>query len=333
LAEVSAFPSERFARSTRAGGFVQEPESRAIPTPIQSPVAIYLAGLAPATRPSNRLRLDAIAGLLQPGTDATAFPWHELRYEDCVQLRVILQSRHKFQTANNYLYVLRGILRECWKLGLMSTDAYHRAVAVEPIKGVSLPAGRYVQRDEWAAFFRTLRADPTPLGIRDLAIFAVLRATGVRKAELLAMEVEDFNPREMTFYVIGKGNKQREVAADDWAREPLMAWLRLRGTRAGAMFCAVYRNGHVDPEHKPLSPSSLHLVLMQRIRQAGIPKFSLHDFRRNMATDLFDADVHIKAIMDQGGWSRAETAARYDVKRGQARIKAAMRNIPNPLDE
>ncbi len=267
-----------------------------------------------------------------PGADATSFPWHQLRYEDCVQVRVMLEARYHYQTANNYLYVMKGILRECWKLGLMSADAYHRAVAVKSIKGISLPAGRHVERGEWQKFFANLGADTTPLGIRDLAMFSVLRATGIRKAELLGLEVEDINIREMTFVVLGKGNKQREVAADEWVRAPLLAWLHLRGTRDGALFCAVYRNGHVHPEHKPLSPSALHLILMQRIKQAGIPKFSLHDFRRTMATDLFDADVHIKAVMDQGGWARAETAARYD-RRPKARMKLAMKNIPNPLGE
>jgi integrase len=163
-------------------------------------------------------------------------------------------------------------------------------------------------------------------------MFAVLRATGIRKAELLGIEVEDYAHRDMTFQVLGKGNKQREVAADEWIRPLLESWLRLRGTRPGALFCAVYRNGHVDPECKPLSPSNLHIVLNQRVRNAGLPKFSLHDFRRNMATDLFDADVHIKAIMDQGGWERAETAARYD-RRPKQRMRKAVTNIPSPFGD
>jgi hypothetical protein len=79
----------------------------------------------------------------------------------------MLESRYRHATGNNYLYVLRGILRECWKLGLMNVDAYHRASAVKPIKGISLPTGRYVERDEWRKFFANLRADTTPFGTRD----------------------------------------------------------------------------------------------------------------------------------------------------------------------
>jgi integrase len=329
LAQVTAPPSAALGSPLVQLQTSQEDNPSNL-SPIQAPAAVYLANLAPVTRTSNRGRLDTLADILMPGSDGATFPWHRLRYHDGIQLRAVLESRYHFQTANNYLYVLRGILRECWKLGLMSTDAYHRAVAVPPIKGTSLPAGRYVTAEEWERFFRTLAADRTPLGVRDLAMFGTLRATGIRKSELLGVEVDDYNPREMTFTVTGKGNKQREVAADEWIRPLLEGWLRVRGPRPGALFCAVYRNGHVDPEHKHLSPSNLHVVLYRRIHEAGIPRFSLHDFRRNMATDLFDADVHIKTVMDQGGWERPETAMRYD-RRPKARLKAAVANVRNPL--
>jgi integrase/recombinase XerD len=329
LAQVTALPSAAL-RPPLVQFQTGQDDNPSNLTPLQAPAAVYLANLAPVTRTSNRGRLETLADLFMPGSDAVTFPWHKVRYEHCVQVRSILASRYHYQTANNYLYVLRGILRECWRLGLMSTDAYHRAVAVAPIKGTSLPAGRYVTPEEWERFFRNLVEDRTPLGARDLAMFAVLRATGIRKSELLGMEVDDYNPRDMTFTVTGKGNKQREVAADEWIRPLLEMWLRIRGPRPGALFCAVYRNGHIDPEHKNLSPSNLHVVLYRRIAEAGIQKFSLHDFRRNMATDLFDADVHIKTIMDQGGWERAETAMRYD-RRPKSRMKAAVAHVRNPL--
>jgi len=325
MGQVTALPSVRSDVP-----LVQLQTSQGDIQPILAPATIYLSGLAPITRTTARGRLDTLAELILPGSDGTTFPWQQLTYRETAQVRAVLESRYQYRTANNFIYVLRGVLRECFNLGLMSSDGYHRAVAVQPIKGHSLPAGRYVEADQWQQFFANLAADKTPLGSRDMAMFAVLRATGMRKSELLGMEVEDYAPRDMTFSVVGKGNKAREVAADEWIRPFLEAWLRLRGTRPGALFVAVYRNGHVGPECKPLSPSDLHVVLQERVKQAGVPRFSLHDFRRNMATDLFDADVNIKAIMDQGGWERAETAARYD-RRPKQRMRKAVTNIPSPF--
>jgi hypothetical protein len=120
-----------------------------------------------------------------PGSDATKFPWHKLRHQDRVHVRAIAESRHRYQTANNYLYVLRGIRRECWKLGLTSTDAYHRAVSVAPVKGASLPAGRWVTPRNGCG-----SSVPSRPSLRRSAFvtwqcsFAVLRATGIRKARL-----------------------------------------------------------------------------------------------------------------------------------------------------
>jgi len=331
MGRVQPFPSvsplvELQTRQESSGGQGTPPVS-----PILAPAAIYLSGLAPITRTTSRGRLDTLAALMLPGSDATTFPWHQLTYRETAQVRAVLEARYHYRTANNFLYCLRGILRECFNLGLLSSDAYARAIAFQTIKGSSLPAGRYVEPEEWQRFFANLADDRTPLGARDLAMFAVLRATGMRRAELLGMEVEDANLRDMTFQVVGKGNKAREVAADVWIRPFLETWLRLRGSRVGALFCAVYRNGHVDPECKPLSPSNLHVVLQQRVKQAGVPRFSLHDFRRAMATNLWDADVNPKAICDQGGWERVETAMRYD-RRPKQRIRKAVTNIPSPFE-
>ena len=114
-------------------------------SPILPPASVYLARHAPVTRQCARGRLDTLASLMLPGSDSTTFPWPELPYRETAQVRAALESRFHYRTANNHLYVLRGILRECFNLGLMTSDAYHRAIAFQPIKGHSLPAGRYVE--------------------------------------------------------------------------------------------------------------------------------------------------------------------------------------------
>ncbi|GGT11583.1 hypothetical protein ACFFV7_36105 [Nonomuraea spiralis] len=45
---------------------------------------------------------------------------------------------------NKHLAALRGVLKEAWKLGLLSTDDHQRAVALAPFGGHREPTGQHV---------------------------------------------------------------------------------------------------------------------------------------------------------------------------------------------
>src|SRR6266496_818632 len=96
-------------------------------TPILAPATVYLSRLAPITRVSTRGRLDTLASLICPGADATTLPWAQLTYRETAQVRAMLEARFHYRTANNHVYALRGVLRECFNLGLISSYHYHRA--------------------------------------------------------------------------------------------------------------------------------------------------------------------------------------------------------------
>src|SRR5216683_6923516 len=88
------------------------------------PVAVYLARLAPSSRRTMHAALNAIAGLLSDDRcDAWSLAWEKLRYRHTTAVRALLaDGRYAPSTANRHLAALRGVLKECWRLGYVSAE-------------------------------------------------------------------------------------------------------------------------------------------------------------------------------------------------------------------
>ena len=95
--------------------------------PAQHPVKVYLARLAPGSRRSQKAALETMASLLTSGRlNAEKLPWQDLGYQHTQALRAALADRYSPATANRHLAALRGVLREAWRLGLMSAEDLQR---------------------------------------------------------------------------------------------------------------------------------------------------------------------------------------------------------------
>ena len=74
------------------------------------------------------------------------------------------------------------------------------------------------------------------IGIRDAALLAVLRCTGIRGEEASTMLIERYDGRERSLRVRGKGNKERTVYLHSAGAAYLERWLALLGDQRGPMF-------------------------------------------------------------------------------------------------
>jgi site-specific recombinase XerC len=71
-----------------------------------------------------------------------------------------------------------------------------------------------------------------PARRRDAALVAVAYACGLQRAELVALDVEDYDRETGRLRVVGKGNKERAAFVRNGAKDALHAWLRVRGDLA-----------------------------------------------------------------------------------------------------
>jgi site-specific recombinase XerD len=290
----------------------------------QNPATVYLASLGSAK--SRRVilsDLNKIAALVTSGReDAYTLDWGALRFSHTAAIRAALAERYTHSGANRMLSALRGVLKASWRLGQMPTEEYSRAVDLPAVKGSSLPAGRAVKSGEMRALFDVCAEDPGAIGARDAALLAVMYGAGLRRSEVVSLDVADFNAETGALTVRkGKGNKARTTYASGGTREAIAAWLEWRGETDGPLFTPVLKSGRVV--HRRLTDQTVLDALMKRARQAGIDDVSPHDFRRTFIGDLLDQGADISTVQQLAGHANVTTTARYDRRGERAKQKAA----------
>jgi len=291
--------------------------------PERNPALVYLASLAPGSRRAQRAALETMARLLSGGAlGAGAFPWGELRYAHAQALRTALLERYRPATANRHLAALRRVLREAWRLGLLTAEEYTRATDLPRVRGVTLPAGRGLTPGELRALFGACRPDLS--GLRDAALLAVLYGAGLRRAEAAALELVDFEtdgPEAGALRVRrGKGGKERRVPLPPSALPALLRWTEARGELPGPLLLPV-RGARA--ELRALSPQAILYRLRALAARAGVARFSPHDLRRTFVSDLLDGGADAVTVAALAGHASPTTTARYDRRGERARAKAA----------
>ena len=298
--------------------------------PDRHPALVYLASLAPGSRPAMKGSLQVIAELLTSGRCTwETMPWHLLRVQHTQALRANLAGRYAASTANKMLAALRGVLRSAWELGQIDTDAYQRAGSVRAVRGETVPRGRSISEGELRALFESCRRDHSPIGARDAALLGVLYGSGLRRAEAAALDVSDYDPEAGSLRVrTGKGNKERVCYTAAGERHLLEAWLRARAeagapSNSGPLFLPMVKGGKIRLPLRHLDSRSILDIAQKRARHAGVKHLTPHDFRRTMIGDLLDAGADIATVQRLAGHSQVTTTARYDRRGEVAKARAA----------
>jgi site-specific recombinase XerD len=294
-----------------------------------SPVATYLGRLALGSRRGQLDALNTIARLLTKGSaDAEGIDWASLKYPQTAAIRAALSEKYAPNTTKRMLAALRCVLKECWRLGLMIHDEYARAADVAPVRGQLPPRGRALNEAELEALFSGCLADPTTAGVRDAAILGLLYGIGLRRSELVRLDVVDFDSGDGVLTIRGKGNEARTAYVVEETRTVLERWLRLRGIATGAMFFPVTKSGHLVL--KRLTCDGIAQILTKRARAANVERFSCHDLRRSFVTNLLDAGADLAVVQKLAGHRQITTTAIYD-KRGEAAKLKAVELVRIPI--
>ena len=321
-------PINPLALVTAAGG---RPRALAAALPAdRHPASVYLASLgSPHSRRNMEANLHRLASLLTGGRcDAETLDWAQVRYQHAQALRTALAEHYAPATVNHHLAALRGVLRECWRLGLMDAETYQRAADVKDVRGTRLPAGRHVPASELFALFGSCAQEGTATATRDAALLAVLYGAGLRRGEATGLDRSDYDADtgELTIRH-GKGRKERLVYATNGGRTALARWLAVRGDEPGALFCGLTRGQRVTGRR--LTPQAVRVALRRRAAKAGVPPFSPHDLRRTCVGDLLDAGADLVTVQHLAGHASPVTTARYDRRGERAKRHAAeMLHVP-----
>ncbi|GAB4390243.1 MAG: tyrosine recombinase XerC [Thermodesulfovibrionales bacterium] len=259
-----------------------------------------------------------VAWLEESGRPASAA---EVKREDVEQyLKHLFFLGNSNKTRATKLCALRSFFSFLSSRGLLATD---------PTAGV--PSPRYEQKVPTKFSTESLRkllGAPdlsTPRGVRDNAMLITLYGAGLRKAELVALDLTDISDTgaHISLVIHGKGGKQRTLLLRRTPAAALRAWLALRSSIPSADK-AVFVSLQGAPGR--MRPSAVSDVLKKYAALVGIRSADAfaHKLRATWATDLYDAGVGLLEISKLAGWTSLQTAERYVAISERALKKSAV---------
>jgi integrase len=217
--------------------------------------------------------LNQVARTLEPGTDATTYPWHKLRYESARSIPAELAELEP-ATINKLLSAVRGVLEVARDMDLISAEEYTR-IRIKNVRGSSEKTGDRLKDDVVERVRNYMESMPP----RDAAMVAVMLGTGARRVEVVKISVEDYTVTRVDdgaggqkeiarLALYGKGRKPRSVPVGPSWRPWIEKYFGTL-TRGQLAF--------------PVSRSTVSYVVKCLSATLGA-KFTPHDFRRTFGT-------------------------------------------------
>ena len=192
-------------------------------------------------------------------------------------------------------------------LGKQAGYPRNPAVSVQaPRKPRKLP--RTMDADQVDRFL--MFEDDSPLIRRDRAIAELFYSSGLRLAELAAINISDLDAGSRLITVTGKGNKTRTVPVGATALKAIASWLDVKPEVADNEDCALamFTSSH----GRRISVRSIQARLKLQGRRAGMHQdVHPHMLRHSFASHMLESSGDLRAVQELLGHANIATTQIY----------------------
>jgi site-specific recombinase XerD len=143
-------------------------------------------------------------------------------------------------------------------------------------------------------------------------MLAVLLGCGLRRSELVHLNVDHFQQREDHWAIvdlIGKGGHIRTVPVPDWVKASVNVWTTIAHISSGRIFRCVNKTGAVWGNG--ITEKVVWSVVKEFAARVGIGQLAPHDLRRTCARLCHSAGGELEQIQFLLGHVSVQTAERY----------------------
>lgn len=197
----------------------------------------------------------------------------------------------------------------CNKKHLLESNPTVDVDSPKPAK--TLP--KYMTYEESLLLLETIRNDlESPTNVRDFAIVVLFLNTGMRLSELVGLNLQSFSKDLATVRVLGKGNKERMIYLNDFAKSAVSEYLQVRldpkyiRTSDKAFF--------LSTREQRISNKTVQWMVQKYLRLSGLGYrgLSVHKLRHTAATLMYQSGkVDIRVLKDVLGHEQLNTTQIY----------------------
>jgi integrase/recombinase XerC len=254
--------------------------------------------LSPATLRNYGHALSLLLSLSQ-GTDLDAL--------EPAQVRRYVALMHSKGLSPRTLALTLSAWRGCFRWLVR-----HRGFQANPVVGIRAPrAGRPLPKALSVEAAQRL-LDEVPEGpalLRDAAMFELLYSSGLRRAELVALDIDDgLDLRQGEVTVTGKGARTRTVPVGAKACEALRRWIDARAQLAAPGERALF----VGSRGRRIGASVVGTRLRAWARRRGLKeRVHPHMLRHSFATHVLQSSQDLRAVQELLGHASISTTQVY----------------------
>jgi integrase/recombinase XerC len=281
--------------------------SAALDLPLREEIAAFLGYLGGV----RRLSVHTVAAYRRDLEDFTAFcserSVNEARAVDEAHVRQWLAQARRRGLAPSTLQRRLSSLRAFFNY--RSRGSGERS---NPAQGVQAPRRprtlpKALEADSVGRYLAA--PDNEPLTLRDVAMAELFYSSGLRLAELRALNLGDIDLRERLVTVTGKGNKTRNVPVGSAAVDALERWLPLRPTPADA---DAEQALFLSQRGRRIGERAIQLRIRRLARRNGLGQdVHPHMLRHSFATHVLESSGDLRAVQELLGHSNISTTQIY----------------------
>src|SRR5271165_3384945 len=229
-----------------------------------------------------------------------------------VRYRMYLESRGlAANTINQQLAAVRRLAHEAADSGLLSPELAAGISRVKGVKQLGFRSGNWLTVEQCSQVLG-LAAGLSLRAKRDYAMLAVLFGCGLRRSELVGLQLDEVQMRQGHWAIvdlIGKGGHIRTVPIPVWVKTALDEWIAQAGITQGRIFRAVGRAGNVWGNG--VSQNVVWYVVKTCCERAGLQHIAPHDLRRTCAKLCHSSGGELEQIQFLLGHASVQTTERY----------------------
>ena len=204
----------------------------------------------------------------------------------------LIQDKISPRSVNRKLSTLKTYFKFLNKRGYVQTNPMLKVIAPKVGKRLAI----FIKEQNLAQLFEEIEFGDDFSGIRDRTIIELLYTTGMRRAELIALQISSIDFPQNQLKVLGKGNKERIIPLGRKIQKELENYLEIRNQYWGDNSIQTL---FLTDKGKSLYPKLVYNLVKKYLSLiTTVEQKSPHVLRHSFATHLSDRGADLNAIKE-----------------------------------